>query len=75
MFSSIGPITGEGNLIQWDLAQVVTNAGVLQFDYGSSASTFQAIVVPEPSTLALATFSFAGLVFWKWQWLWQSGTR
>ena len=57
MLTSLGPIAGTGNLIQWGNSPVVTNGGVLVFNNGSSAATFTATVgqstVPEPTTLLL----------------------
>jgi hypothetical protein len=57
MLSSIGPVAGNGNLTQWTSSPVITNGGVLVFNSGTSASTFQAIVevaaVPEPGSVLL----------------------
>lgn len=53
MVSSKGPIAGTGTLLQWSLPPVDTSGGVLVFMDGNSDSTFQAAVVPEPSTVAL----------------------
>lgn len=53
MLSSFGPISGPGDLLQWGNSPVNTDGGILEFRPGSSPSTFQAIVVPVPSSLAL----------------------
>jgi hypothetical protein len=66
MLSSIGPIAGTGVLLQWDRSSILTNGGVLVFNDGSSASTFAATVVPEPSTLLLLG---SGLVAGAMRWL------
>lgn len=67
MLSSIGPITGTGQLFNWSaFPQIMTNAGELVFNDGSSPVTFQAIV-PEPCSLVLAAFGFAGLADWGWR--------
>jgi hypothetical protein len=52
MLSSIGPITGEAVLFQWDVEPIVnTTGGILFFDTQITLGTFTA-VVPEPSTVA-----------------------
>lgn len=56
MASSIGPIGGTANLLQWSEEDVVTTGGVLVFDSGTTATTFQAVVgepIPEPATMML----------------------
>jgi len=56
MLSSIGPIGGSLQLMQWLLSPVVTDAGQLIFNSSSTRGTFQAIVgssVPENSTTVL----------------------
>lgn len=58
MTSSIGPISGAAELLQWNMEPVNTTGGVLYFygSYGSGVeSTFSATVaaVPEPSSYAL----------------------
>ena len=59
LVSSIGPIAGIGNLLQWDLG-VLTDGGELRFNDGSSAATFQA-VISEPGTLTLLSLGLLGL--------------
>lgn len=58
MTSSLGPVSGSAQLIQWSLVPVNTTGGVLVFDNNLQvASTFTATVgsnpVPEPTPLAL----------------------
>ena len=61
MASSIGPVGGTGGLLQWGNSDVITNAGVLFFNGGSSDATFQAIVgVPEPGSLTLLSVALLG---------------
>ncbi len=52
MLSPIGPISGDGYLMQWDDSpQINTSGGSLFFNEESSDATFTAI--PEPATIAL----------------------
>ncbi len=44
MLSSIGPISGTAGLGQWTISPINTSGGVLVFNPGSSAATFQAAV-------------------------------
>ena len=57
MFSSIGPITGVGNLWWWAVPQagVFASTGQLMFNDGSGPARFTATVgsVPEPTSLTL----------------------
>lgn len=55
MHTSIGPIIGRGNLLQWSNSPVNTDQGTLVFTNGSTAATFQATVsaVPEPGSIIL----------------------
>ena len=68
LISSLGPISGLFTLLQWDgsaFGEVVTTAGVLQFETSRGDGSFQAITsndVPEPSLLALVCIALAGLI-------------
>ncbi|MEX0938525.1 MAG: PEP-CTERM sorting domain-containing protein [Pirellulales bacterium] len=62
MLDDIGPLTGLGNLAQWDDSDVLTTGGVLFFDPSESFATFQATVVPEPSTFWMVAIGLAGLL-------------
>jgi hypothetical protein len=52
MTTSVGPIAGAGQLLQWLNSPVNTDGGVLVFDSNSTDATFEARV-PEPATLLL----------------------
>lgn len=56
LLTSIGPVPGSGNLLQWDsVPNITTSGGVLNFDdMGGINSTFTARVVPEPASGILA---------------------
>lgn len=55
MLSSIGPVTGTGNLPAWVLADVNTSGGVLVLDGNATVlSNFTATIIPEPGTMGLA---------------------
>ncbi len=64
MTTSIGPIVGTGELLQWGFAPVNTDGGVLFFGDAVTESTFSATVgaVPEPASLVLLG---AGLPLWS----------
>ncbi len=51
MLSSIGPINGSVNLLQWNFSPVITTGGDLLFNNSSVAGSFQAVVVPAPAPL------------------------
>ena len=54
MLSSIGPLQGSGELLQWNLGNVDTSGGVLLFESNPGVGgTFQAIVVPAPASLGV----------------------
>jgi hypothetical protein len=63
MKSGIGPVYGEGNLIQWDSSPVLTSSGPLFFDTNASRAIFQASTnaVPVPPSLLLLASGFIGL--------------
>lgn len=52
MTTSIGPIAGDGNLLQWGGGDIMTTGGVLIFDDMASPATFTAII-PAPGALAV----------------------
>jgi hypothetical protein len=62
MLTSIGPVGGTMYLTQWDVNwdPVFTDGGRLLFNSGSSAGTFEAVVVPEPSGLVLLSLGLIG---------------
>lgn len=71
MLSSVGPIAGTGQIVQWDAAfndPVLTSGGQLLMESGTPAATFQATVgvaaIPEPETYAmfLAGIGFLGFI-------------
>lgn len=60
MLSPIGPISGGGNLLQWDFPDVLTDGGVLRFfDDSNTNATFTAI--PEPASGLLAAAGLLGI--------------
>lgn len=69
MASSVGPIVGTGQLMQWGSPNPVvdTTGGVLEFRNGYSEATFSATVgaVPEPSTVMLMGAGLFGLLAWS----------
>ncbi len=66
--SSIGPIAGDiGNLVQWNISQVKTNAGILNFaetGINHYPVTFSAVLmpVPEPAGYSLMMVGLVGVV-------------
>jgi hypothetical protein len=69
MLSSIGPISGTADLIQWTANSVDTSGGILVFDNGPSDTVFTATVgtVPEPASgaLLLTALLAIGVIFAK----------
>ena len=61
MLSSIGPITGPGQILQWTFSPVTTDGGILIFNDAFTTVTFQATVVPEPSCIVML---LGGAVCW-----------
>ena len=65
LLTSIGPIMGQGDLIQWSsLPQINTTGGILLFNTASTDTTFTAPVaaVPEPGVTTLAFLGCLGLL-------------
>jgi hypothetical protein len=64
MLSSIGPVSGNTFLLQWQVAPVITSGGQLIFNYAETTGTFQAVVgttaIPEPSSMTM--FGIAALL-------------
>jgi hypothetical protein len=57
MLSSIGPVPGTGELLQWTNSPVLTSGGQLVFNNGQGPAIFTATVgpgaIPEPASLTL----------------------
>lgn len=64
MSTAIGPISGEADLLQWSVSPLVTtDGGVLLFTSQAEIdATFEAILVPEPAALVLASPGVAWLL-------------
>jgi len=61
MRTSIGPITGQGGILQWSLHPLIeTSGGTLIFNDGATPLTFKA-VVPEPPSMFLVVSGLAGI--------------
>ncbi len=69
MLTSIGPITGTAELLQWQKSPVVTSGGTLVFQNANGVpTTFQATVaVPEPSTFSLLAVGAIGMLGYVWR--------
>ena len=63
MLSSIGPIAdSDFELLQWDWPSVQTTGGTLEFYNEENISgTFEAKIIPEPSTLIMLGMGFVGI--------------
>ena len=66
MLTSIGPISGNGTLLQWDiLGGIFTTGGLLSFETSTTDAQFEATVgtvsVPEPATMTLMGLGLLGL--------------
>jgi PEP-CTERM motif len=64
MTTGIGPISASGGIGEWISSPVLTNDGSLDFfdSINTITLTFQAILVPEPSTLALLALGLIALL-------------
>ena len=60
--TSIGPITGQGQVLQWTLTSVLTSGGAVVLGDLSAADTFSArSSVPEPGALLLLATGLLGI--------------
>ncbi len=61
--TSFAPITGTGQLLQWNRADVVTSGGILFFNTSQPSMTFQASLAstPEPGSVFLLLTGIGGL--------------
>ena len=65
MQSSFGPVTTTGHVLQWDSQPVQTSGGILVLNETFTGGTFQAVIVPEPSTLTLAALGIAATLAYR----------
>ena len=63
MLSSIGPIGGAGEVLQWGLSPINTSGGILFLDNSFTDAEFKATVIPLPSggLLLLTALSVGGI--------------
>ena len=63
MDTELGPITGNGNLLQWDFDDVITSGGRLAFNFdptpidASFTASYTAPAIPAPAALSLLAIS------------------
>jgi hypothetical protein len=64
MLTSVGPVSGSGNFLQWTLSDMDTDGGVLVFGGRPTSIEFQAVVggnVPAPAAMSLFGFGLFSL--------------
>lgn len=60
--SPIGPVSGTGELLQWDFDPIRTSGGIMQLDSGEIPASFQAVApIPLPAGAPLLLSALAAL--------------